>query len=419
MNTITKTILSSVVMLTFLTFGFGIVNLTLKANAQSVDTNFNPNYLISDESFMTNIIFPHERSIQEYLEKVNSPLKNYFTEGARASHWIYTASRGITSSAYNVKPNINPALILTYLEKEQSLLTNVNYDVNSDPENRIKTAMGFGCPDNFSCAQKFKGFVNQVNYAAYQLQFNYNISTKNPNEKFRVGNTIKTSDNQDVILNNSATAAVYRYTPHVYFSGYNLWKIMTNNQWGSTSQAYQGNFLDNSSPNTTLPDQFKVSFDDNVIYTPVQSKLNVAIIVTDPQTDVQKQNNCNQLFKQNWTFGEENIEVEKLQQCLRDKNAFDHVVTGYFGPITRAGLEKVKKELNSSIITFTTSQANVTQDNCLVLKQQNWKYGTSSDQVEKLQRCMQKIGVFNHIYGATGYFGPITQKALDTWRTMA
>lgn len=394
----------------------------LQAQAQSIDNNFTPNYLLSDESFATNIIFPNERSIQEYLEKVNSPLKSYSTEGARASHWIYTASRGITSSAYNVRPNINPAVILTYLEKEQSLLTYANYDVNSDPENRIKTAMGFGCPDNFSCAEKYVGFVNQLNYGAYQIQYNFNISTKNPNEKFRVGNTIKTFDNQDVTLTNAATAAMYRYTPHVYFSSYNLWKLMTDNQWGSTGRAYQGNFLDNTSPNVNLPDRFKVTFDDDVIYIPKPSKANVSIIVTDPQSNLQQQNNCNELFKKNWTYGEENNEVEKLQQCLRDKNVFDHVITGYFGPITKAGLEKVRNELKNSFSTSSnviTIISNSNQDNCDSLKQQTWIYGTSSDEVEKLQRCMQKIGIFNHIYGATGYFGPVTQKALNTWRGLA
>lgn len=413
----------------------------VQAQAQNIDNNFTPNYLLSDESFSTNIIFPNQRSIQEYLEKVNSPLKNYYTEGAKASHWIYTASRGITSSAYNVKPNINPAVILTYLEKEQSLLTKSNYDVDNDPENRIKTAMGFGCPDNFSCAEKFKGFLNQVNYAAYQLQFNYNISTKNPNEKFRIGNSIKTLDNYDVTLTNAATAAVYRYTPHVYFSGYNFWKIMTDNTWGSTGQAYQGNFVDNISSNTSLPDRFRVTFEDDVIYTPHLSKANVSIINTDPQSNIQKDDNCNSLFKRNWTFGEENLEVEKLQKCLGNKNLFDHVVTGYFGPITKAGLEKVRassSQQNSQVqvvIGGNQNQVNNTagnitiistpqpvafnQDNCKILKQQSWIYGSTSDEVEKLQRCMQKIGVFNHIYGATGYFGPVTQKALNTWLGIA
>jgi hypothetical protein len=434
MHYYTKTIFGYVLAFAVLISGINTFQPTIITIAQSVDSDFNKNFLLSDESFSTNIIFPNEKSIQEYLERVNSPLKNYDTEGAKASHWIYTAARGITSSAYNVKPNLNPAVILTYLEKEQSLLTNTNYDINTDPDNRIKTAMGYGCPDNFSCAEKYKGFINQVNYAAYQLQYNYNISTKNPNEKFRVGNTIKTFDNQDVTLANAATAAIYRYTPHVYYSGYNLWKIMTVNKWGSTGQIYQGSFFDNSPSNTTLLDRFKVTFDDDVIYKPIQSKANVSIVMTDPQSEMQKQNNCDELFKKNWTFGEENTEVEKLQQCLIDKNVFDHVITGYFGPITRAGLEKVRKNLSSQVsvipnqsnssngvivITAPTNSTPAVQDNCNKLKQQQWIYGTTSDEVEKLQRCMQKIGVFKHIYGATGYFGPVTQKALDTWRGMA
>jgi peptidoglycan hydrolase-like protein with peptidoglycan-binding domain len=426
----TKTIFSYA-----LTFALLIATITnsVSTKAQSPDPDFNPNYLLSDESFATTKIFPHERAIQEYLDSKNSPLRNYTIEGARASHWIYTAARGITSSAYNIKPNLNPSMLLAYLEKEQSLISLTNYDTGKDPERRIKTAMGYGCPDNVACNPKYEGFVNQLNYAAYQLQYNFVIATKYPNETFRVGNTIKTLDDKEVVLTNAATASAYRYTPHVFYSGYNLWKIMTDNKWGESGAAYSGNMTDNTSPNITLDNKFKVNFEDTEIPNP-PSKQNGTIIITDPQSGPQKQNNCDALFKQNWTFGTIDVSVEKLQQCLRDKNMFDHVVTGYFGPITKTGLEKARAtsqvpvviqnnnqpNYGNGVIVITSTPTNQSaQDNCNNLKTQTWIYGTTNDEVEKLQRCMQKIGVFNHVHGATGYFGPVTQKALDSWRGMA
>jgi peptidoglycan hydrolase-like protein with peptidoglycan-binding domain len=424
MNNFTKTIFSYVISLALLASTFTSL-VSTKAQSDTIDKDFNPNYILSDESFSTIKIFPHERAIQEYLDQKNSPLRNYYVEGARASHWIYTAARGITSSAYNVKPNLNPGMLLAYLEKEQSLISTTNYDTAKDPEKRIKTAMGFGCPDNDNCDPKYQGFVNQLNYAAYQLQYNFVVATKYPNENFRVGNTVKTSDDQTVTLSNAATAASYRYTPHVFFSGYNLWKIMTDNQWGVSGKAYTGNLVDNSSANVTLDNKYKVNFEDTDIPNP-PSKFNASIIITDPQSNIQKQNNCEALFKKNWNFGDDNTDVEKLQKCLRENNAFDHGITGYFGPITKAGLEKVKPAIgvsqsSTSTVIVINSQTNVSQaqDNCTNLKQQTWIFGSSNSDVEKLQRCMQKVGIFNHVYGATGYFGPVTQKALNTWKGMA
>jgi hypothetical protein len=350
----TKTIFSFILFLTLLISGISSVS----ANAQStkIDGNFNPNFVLSDETFSSTKAFPHERSIQEYLEKANSPLKNYVTEGGRASHWIYTAARGITSSAYNVKPNLNPGMLLAYLEKEQSLISLNNYDVNSDPEKRIQTAMGFGCPDNFSCDLKYKGFINQVNYGAYQLQYNYNLSIKDTNQPFHLGNIIKTLDDKAVILTNHATAATYRYTPHVFFSSYNLWKIMTDNNWGANGISYQGEISDNS-VNIGLNDSYKINFEDNLrVIEP--TKINYFIKISDPISNDQNKNYCKNLFIKNWNYGEESTDVEKLQECLRQKNLFDHVITGYFGPITKAGLEKAKKEIDDS-----TSQIPVVVNN--------------------------------------------------------
>jgi ABC-type antimicrobial peptide transport system permease subunit len=50
---------------------------------------FSPNYVMSDATFESTRAFPTEASVQAYLERVNSPLKNYSDQGQRASYWIF------------------------------------------------------------------------------------------------------------------------------------------------------------------------------------------------------------------------------------------------------------------------------------------------------------------------------------------
>jgi peptidoglycan hydrolase-like protein with peptidoglycan-binding domain len=57
-----------------------------------------------------------------------------------------------------------------------------------------------------------------------------------------------------------------------------------------------------------------------------------------------------------------------------------------------------------------------TEVTCEDLKNQKWSIGERSERVRRLQECMQDAGTFNWKYGATGYFGPVTQKALDDWK---
>jgi hypothetical protein len=370
--------------------GLNISSANIKVSAEAItDKDFNANYLLSDESFSTHKIFPNERSIQEYLDKVNSPLRNYSTEGAKASHWIYTAANGITSSAYNVKPNLNPGMLLAYLEKEQSLLSLSSYDTSVDNENRIKTAMGFGCPDDAKCSDKYKGFVNQLNYASYQLQYNYNVATKNLDNTYKVGATIKSLDDKKVYLSNAATSAAYRYTPHVFYSGFNLWKIMTDNNWGATGKGYQGDYSDYTSSNVKLNSSFAVNFDDD----------EVVVTSTNPVTAFTVPTKSNVI----------EIKSAPVQAPIVVNNQNNFVNNVVATP-------QYTSPNGHSFELTAPSPSAYTTDNCEQLKNETWVFGTISDDVEKLQRCMQKLGIFNWINGATGYFGDVTKKALAEWR---
>ena len=204
---------------------------------------FDPNYILHDESFSSTRVFNSAQSVQAYLKARRSVLATYTDQGASAAKWIWSASRGVTSSKDNVVPQLNPGLMLALIEKEQSLVSLTRYDTAADPEKRLRAATGYACPDNDTCDPKYYGFVVQVNSAAYQLQKNFN-EAQSGQVTFATHRTIETLDEYEVTFANAATAAVYRYTPHVYWGNYNLWKIITANGWGVSSETYPLQILD-------------------------------------------------------------------------------------------------------------------------------------------------------------------------------
>ena len=114
--------------------------------------------------------------------------------------------------------SINPRVLLVMLEKEQSLVT------HSWPTRRqLNVAMGYACPDsgpNFgaNCDASYYGFFNQVYNAAQQLQ-RYKQHPERWRYRPHVVNTVQYHPNpacgtSRFVIENSATAALYIYTPY-------------------------------------------------------------------------------------------------------------------------------------------------------------------------------------------------------------
>ena len=319
---------------------------------------FSPSYVLSDTTFSSRKTFNSQQSIQAYLESIRSPLANYYDQGQIASYWIWGASNGSTNTYMNIKPNVNPAVILAFLEKEQSLLSIANYNTKTDPQVRLKWAMGMGCPDGTKCNSAYEGFANQVNWGAFQLQYNYNLSANNQGN-FRAGSNIRTLDNYDVYLSNSASASVYRYTPHVYWGNYSLWKIITANGWGISDQKYTYSQLDS----VNLQNKDKPIVWTAPVSTPAPTpKLEIVPTVApnNPKTNVDNA-----------------IEIKPY---------------------------------------WSTSKQTPKQSTCEQLKTQKYQVGQSSEAIKQLQLCMQNLGLFVWKYGATGYFGNVTKQSLIRWR---
>lgn len=184
--------------------------------------SFNPHYIISDQE-LTDYQSLNENSIQDFLRGKSGALGLYKTTGLdgqtkSATEIIYQASQ---------KHKINPQVILTLLQKEQSLIENPNPSWSD-----FDWATGFGVCD--SCSKedpkiaKFKGFAKQIDKAAEIFRWYLEEYKKNTSSwLYQVGRSYQIDGHQVTPLN-LATACLYNYTPH-WNGNFNFWKIW--NKW--------------------------------------------------------------------------------------------------------------------------------------------------------------------------------------------
>lgn len=120
---------------------------------------------------------------------------------------------------------LNPQYLLVVLQKEQSLV-----EAKNPTQKQFDWAMGYAVCDSCSMddpsIQHFKGFANQLEYAAKQHRERYliqllgrgtTISGQAPGKKVLI-------DGIEVTPRNNATAMLYTYTPHIH-GNLNLWRI--------------------------------------------------------------------------------------------------------------------------------------------------------------------------------------------------
>ncbi|MCL5435648.1 MAG: hypothetical protein M1275_01040 [Patescibacteria group bacterium] len=255
--------------------------LALPFFAGAANTNFDPGMLITDQAFGNSKAFTDASGIQrflevrgsllantspEFLQKLKEPadisLKNRLEDPNASLGRLRTAAELIYDTA--TLSQINPQVVLVTLQKEQSLIDGTF----SDPsvlQRRLDRAMGFGCPDNGGCGTLFLGFYfqlfgnvdnegNRYLGAARSLSKSFytpggrgpmvdasgstfssapKVRTSQVNDTITVDNTqgppAGAPATTQVKLKNAATAALYRYTPHVYNGNYNFWRFFT--QW--------------------------------------------------------------------------------------------------------------------------------------------------------------------------------------------
>jgi hypothetical protein len=202
---------------------------------------YSRNKMIEDSIF-DNVNSMSESAIRSFINSrpgtclVNSGAifpepKDYFTYGPNnvdAARVVYIAAQAW---------GLNPQVILTTLQKEQSLMTdNDCYDPQGYPS--LPKAMGYFCLEGGQCPPpNYSGFEKQVMKGAWQLKFNKERAEGNLNwdgdqdvhynTYYTIGNRqdyagapsiyhdgYVTIDGVATYLENGATASLYRYTPH-------------------------------------------------------------------------------------------------------------------------------------------------------------------------------------------------------------
>jgi hypothetical protein len=138
---------------------FAVVFVLLVAPAgMAAGVTFNPEKIISDDNMRASDSLS-QKDIQAFLDTQKGPLKSLVTTDYAgktrkpASQIIAEASR---------QWHISPKVMLTMLQKEQSLLTRTSLEKNT-----LERAIGAGCPDGKT--NKYPGFGNQMWHGARLL----------------------------------------------------------------------------------------------------------------------------------------------------------------------------------------------------------------------------------------------------------
>ena len=161
-------------------------------------------------------------------------LNEFLTRGSLSTYQTKDVTGEIKSAADIIidtalRFQLNPQLLLALLQREQSLV--------EDPtpsQNQLDWAMGYAvcdsCSKSDSSIQKYRGFGNQVYYAAARIRNSYLSDLENHGKTSSgIGPGIPSIiDGVQIIPSNLATASLYTYTPHLH-GNLNLIKIW--NRW--------------------------------------------------------------------------------------------------------------------------------------------------------------------------------------------
>ena len=148
--------------------------------------------------------------VQNYYENPDTHETLFDTNNVIKSGMI-SAAQIIYNAAQ--KYNINPQVLLVLLKKE-SYVWGDNWPLRDE----YNTVMGYACPDNAPCNEKYFGFYNQVMTAAWQLNY-YKDHIYSYNYRPYATNYILYSPDtscgrKEVYLENLATTSLYIYTPY-------------------------------------------------------------------------------------------------------------------------------------------------------------------------------------------------------------
>jgi hypothetical protein len=171
---------------------------------QAAAATYNPEIIISNDN-MRNANAMSEKQIQALLETQTGPLKSLVTSdyagvNRKASTIIWQACQAW---------NISPKVMLTMLQKEQSLLTRTTLKTNT-----LSRAIGAGCPN--ATTNRYPGFGRQMWNGARLLDSYGESSTVVPKYYPDIVRTdIYRKPNVTLHMKNIATYKLFCYNPSI------------------------------------------------------------------------------------------------------------------------------------------------------------------------------------------------------------
>lgn len=178
--------------------------------AQATPLIINPHYLVSDtemlDSYSMSLL-----DVERFL--IRGGLKDY--RGPDVNDVDRSAAQIIFNAAQEFE--LSPRFLLVLLQREQSLVED-----DSPSQRQLDWAMGYAVCDDCSKEDpriaKFKGFGNQVHYAAARIRESYleDLDSRGFTETGMGPGIEVTIDGSLVTPVNNATAALYTYTPHLH-----------------------------------------------------------------------------------------------------------------------------------------------------------------------------------------------------------
>lgn len=235
----------------------------------TVRAGFDPNFILSDYDFTDYTSLTLE-DILRFLTKKGT-LHRYVDPLTRLS------AAQIISDAAKVY-RISPKVLLVLLQKEQSLVE------DGEPrQDQYDWATGYAVCDSCSkddpLIQKFKGFTNQVTFAAKRFR----QYLEEPNSfNFKKGQT-HLIDGTPVTMLNDATRALYTYTPHLH--GNELFSTIWN-RWFAKLYPDSSVVLERETKKYYLiQDGYKREFKSKAVFL---SRFNLEDAVLGSKTDLDK-----------------------------------------------------------------------------------------------------------------------------------
>ncbi|MBL0196571.1 MAG: hypothetical protein IPQ09_20565 [Myxococcales bacterium] len=175
----------------------------------ALEAQFDKNNVISDEELSTSTMTVGD--VQKFLEKTP-----YGTRSGLASFTEENKTAAQILHAEGARYKVSPIALLARLQLEQGLISKTQASTAT-----TDIAFGCGCPDSPVCGPKYLGFANQAACAAGSLRRSMDKQANGGStiSGWKVGLAKKSQDGVEIVPKNTATAALYTYTPWVGESG--------------------------------------------------------------------------------------------------------------------------------------------------------------------------------------------------------